>query len=265
LTTTHTRMHVRRGYGWRPSKPDFRDVPLEIPIAALAHPLPSSVDLRKTGFLDFPIYDQLELGACTANAIAAALRFCQVREGLPALDPARLFIYWSERDLEGTTGVDGGAELRDGLKVVATTGYPDEALWPYDIVRFADRPSDAAFSAAAKDHVTSYYRVATTADSLKRALALGYPVCVGFTVYESFEGPDVAQHGAVPIPGLGESVIGGHAVLCVGYDDDHGEWACRNSWGESWGDGGYFYLPYGYLNSSSYAGDFWTIRQEVEG
>jgi C1A family cysteine protease len=260
-----------RAYGWRPDRPDHRDFLLhehvELPDAAS---LPARVDLRETGFLDDPIFDQGQLGSCTANAIASALQYVQRATGLWALalhvTPSRLALYFWERELEGTADEDAGAELRDGLKVVSgQPGYIDEEDWPYDIERFAEAPPANVTADAAKDHATKYMRCAVNATAMRQALAAGFPVIVGFEVYQEIESDQVARTGYLPRPARGESAVGGHAVLLVGYDDARRRWICRNSWGPDWGMGGYFETDYGYLDSSTYGGDFWVIQAEVEG
>jgi C1A family cysteine protease len=55
-------------------------------------------------------------------------------------------------------------------------------------------------------------------------------------------------------------VLGGHAVLAVGYDDATQRFTIRNSWGANWGQGGYFTMPYPYLTTSGLSSDFWTTR-----
>ena len=95
---------------------------------------------------------------------------------------------------------------------------------------------------------------------MKGCLASGFPFVFGFTVYESFESQEVAKTGMVPMPAAGESVLGGHAVLAVGYDDGHQRFIVRNSWGTGWGMQGYFTMPYAYLTERDLSSDFWTIR-----
>ena len=95
---------------------------------------------------------------------------------------------------------------------------------------------------------------------MKACLASGYPFVFGFTVYESFESDAVAQSGHAPMPGPGEKVLGGHAVMAVGYDDSQQWFIIRNSWGTEWGMEGYFTLPYDYLANDNLSDDFWTIR-----
>ena len=95
---------------------------------------------------------------------------------------------------------------------------------------------------------------------LRGCLASGYPFVFGFTVYESFESPQVARTGHASLPGSGERAIGGHAVVGVGYQDGKQWFLIRNSWGNRWGLKGYFTLPYAYLTDENLASDFWTIR-----
>jgi C1A family cysteine protease len=81
----------------------------------------------------------------------------------------------------------------------------------------------------------------------------------GFTVYESFESEQVAKTGKVPLPPRSEQVLGGHAVLAVGYNDAQQSFIVRNSWGPNWGMKGYFWMPYGYVTDPQLASDFWAI------
>jgi C1A family cysteine protease len=244
-------------FGWIPDLPDHRDLLYAAPVAALQK-LPPSVDLRPQCP---PVYDQGQLGSCTGNAIAGAIQFNQMKENLkPVFAPSRLFIYYNERAMEGTVATDSGAQIRDGIKSVATIGAPPETMWPYDITKFANKPPASDYTAAGKHKVVLYQRLVQTASQMKGCLASGYPFVFGFTVYESFEGPDVAQSGVVPMPSPKEQVVGGHAVMAVGYDDSQTRLIVRNSWGDGWGMKGYFTIPYAYITDSNLADDFWTIR-----
>jgi C1A family cysteine protease len=220
--------------------------------------VPKSVDLRAT----CPkVYDQGDLGSCTANAIAAAIEFDQRREKLAApFTPSRLFIYYNERALEGTVSTDSGAMIRDGIKSVAGQGVCVEPMWPYVEQKFADRPSPQCYSAGKLHPAVTYSRLSQDLGQMKACLAAGYPFVFGFTVYEGFESDEVAHSGVGEMPEEGETVLGGHAVMAAGYDDGAGRFLVRNSWGASWGMGGYFTLPYAYLSNENLATDFWTIR-----
>lgn len=243
-------------YGWTPDLPDQRDFLYAAPVERLAA-LPPSVDLTSNCP---PVYDQGQLGSCTANAIAGAFEFDQMKQGLQAFVPSRLFIYYNERVIEGTVNSDSGAQIRDGMKSVATQGVCPEDEWPYDITKFADQPPANCVQDALQNKALLYQRVARNLPQMKGCLADGYPFVFGFTVYESFESQQVAQTGHAPMPQSGEQVVGGHAVVAVGYDDSNQWFVVRNSWGTGWGMQGYFTLPYAYLTSRGLASDFWTIR-----
>jgi C1A family cysteine protease len=241
-------------YGWKRDLPDQRDHLYSAPLAGVV--LPARVDLRPGCP---PVYDQGQLGSCTANAIAGALEYDQRKQGLPEATPSRLFIYYNERVMEHSVSEDAGAEIRDGVKSVNKQGACAEALWPYDISQFATKPSAQCYTAAKQHRTVSYMRVMQSLTQMKACLASGSPIIFGFTVYESFESAQVAATGIVPMPAHYESVLGGHAVLCVGYDDASQRFIVRNSWG-NWGDAGYCHMPYAYLLSRSLASDFWTIK-----
>lgn len=246
----------RRGYGRVVDLPDARDHAFT---TELTTPLPATVDLRPK--LP-PVYDQGQLGSCTANAIAAAYDYDRGIQGLEFIGPSRLFIYYNERALEGTISSDSGAQIRDGIKTLKSNGVPAETVWPYKPSKFATKPSKTAVKDATLNEALSYARVAASLTAIQHTLAAVRPVVIGFTVYESFESDAVASSGIMPMPAKGEKVLGGHAVLVVGYKKIGTKlyWIVRNSWGTSWGDDGYFYMPAEYLLSSSLASDFWVVQ-----
>ena len=244
-------------YGWIPDLPDQRDYQYAAPLEIIGA-LPASVDLTSACP---PVYDQGQLGSCTANAIAGAIEFDQIKQNLsPIFVPSRLFIYYNERAMEGTVNSDSGAQIRDGVKSVGNQGACPEDMWPYNIADFQVQPTDACYQAALQHKAILYQRVTRNLAQMKGCLASGYPFIFGFTVYESFESAEVAQTGHAPLPQQREKVLGGHAVCAVGYDDANQWFIARNSWGTGWGMKGYFTLPYAYLTSRSLASDFWTIR-----
>jgi len=245
----------RRLYGWIPDLPDHRDFYYAAPRFAA---LPRRLDLTSKCPA---VYDQGQLGSCTANAIAAAIQFDQMKQKLPKVSrPSRLFIYYNERAMEGTVDSDSGAQIRDGIKSVAKQGDCPESLWPYVVVRFRTRPPARCYQDAVHHKAVVYQRLPQDLTSMRGCLAAGYPFVFGFTVYQSFESADVARTGRVELPRPGEGVVGGHAVMAVGYDDLAERFVVRNSWGTGWGKRGYFTMPYAYLTQSSLADDFWTIR-----
>lgn len=246
-------------YGWKAGNPSQQDYRFEAHEEVLAS-LPSLVDLRP----GCPsVYDQGQLGSCTSNAIAGAIEYDQIKQGITEATPSRLQIYWNERYMEGglpNTKQDSGAIIKDGVKSVNKQGVCAESLWPYNISKFTKKPTAACYKVALTHKISAYLQVAQNLDQIKGCLVTGSPVIIGFTVYESFESQQVADTGMMPMPQSGEQELGGHAVLVVGYRDSDQHWIVRNSWGSSWGDAGHFYMPYQYLLSSSLSSDFWTIR-----
>lgn len=245
------------GYGWNRDLPDGRDLMYAAPPEVLAK-LPDKVDLRP----QCPdVYDQGQLGSCTANAIGAALEFDQIKQKQAnPFPPSRLFIYYNERSIEGTVDSDSGAQIRDGVKSVSKQGAPPETDWPYDIDKFRDKPPKKAYDDAKEHQAIRYQRLTQTLGQLKGCLAAGFPYVFGFVVYESFESQEVAKTGNVPMPRANEQQLGGHAVLAVGYDEGQQAFIVRNSWGNGWGMDGYFTMPYPYLLQGTLSSDFWTIR-----
>jgi C1A family cysteine protease len=248
-------------YGWLPDLPDNRDLMYSAIKPALAA-LPSKVDMRPKCS---PVENQGNLGSCTANALAGAVEFLELKDNLPLVTVSRLFIYYNERVIEGTVNQDSGAFIRDGVKSLAKQGVCPEEEWPYKIASFKDKPTAKCYSDAKKHQITSYHRI-NTVDEMKTCLADGFPFVFGFTVYSAFESAAVARSGVLNMPGPDETVIGGHAVMAVGYDDSQSRFIVRNSWDTDWGMKGYFTMPYDYLDpAKNLADDFWTIRASEEG
>ena len=249
-------MKKKRKFGWIPDLPDQRDFlysKIQKPVV-----LPIRVDLRQ--FCP-PVEDQGNLGSCTANALVGILEFLELKDKLLLVDLSRLFIYYNERVIEHTVDSDSGATLRDGMKSLVKLGVCPELDWKYIISKFAVRPSAKSFHDAAQHRVVSYHRILTL-DEMKNCLAQGFPFVFGFTVYESFESSKVAKTGVVDMPKPDEAVIGGHAVVAVGFDDLKKRFIVRNSWGENWGMKGYFTIPYKYLTNQNLASDMWVVLKD---
>jgi C1A family cysteine protease len=246
---------VNQWYGWVPDRPDHRDK-LYAAIAKPPKKLPNSVDLRAGCS---PIEDQGRLGSCTANALVGNLEFLEKKAGKLVADLSRLFVYYDERVIEGTVNEDAGAMIRDGVKSLVKQGVCTEKKWPYQISRFAVKPSAACYREALTHQVRSYHRILGLRQ-MKQCLAEGYPFVFGFSVYEAFESEAVAKSGELDLPKPNEAQVGGHAIMAVGYDDNTNRLLIRNSWGADWGLQGYFTMPYDYASDDNLADDFWTLR-----
>jgi hypothetical protein len=168
-----------KGLGWVPDLPDGRDLLYAAPLKPLAK-LPEKVDLKSNCP---PVYDQGELGSCTANAIAGALEFDQRKQRLKNVStPSRLFIYFNERAMEGTIDSDSGAMIRDGVKSVAKRGACPETSWPYEIDRFREKPGRGCYAEGRRHQAIRYMRLNPSLGQLKGCLAEGFPFVFGFAV-----------------------------------------------------------------------------------
>lgn len=259
LTKNVAKNRDNRWYGWIPDLPDNRDKLFVVnKFKAKAFRLPTKMDLIGGCPL---IYNQGVIGSCTGNAIAAAHQFLQkLQRKTDVFNPSRLFIYYNERAMEGTINSDSGAMIRDGIKSLNRQGVCPETEWPYDVKKFADKPPKKCYTSALNSQSVSYFSVAQDIMAIKTCLAEGFPIVFGFSVYTAFESRSVAESGILNVPTDKERLIGGHAVLLVGYDDSNQRVIVRNSWGNDWGHGGYFTMPYEYVTNRRLAADFWTIR-----
>ena len=246
---------AKRSYGWRPDIPDHRDYKY----AKIAPPkiIPAKVDLRK---ICSPVEDQGQLGSCVGNAVVGNMECLEKKNSEPFADLSRLFAYYNARLLEGTTRTDSGAYIRDGIKGLAKYGVCPEANWPYVINKFATKPTKTCYTLALKKAIVRYYRIVTLNEMLQ-CLADGYPFVFGFAVYDYFESDAMARTGILKMPKPTEQLLGGHAVLAVGYDQDKKRILVRNSWGSGWGLKGYFWMPFDYISSRDLADDMWTVRK----
>jgi C1A family cysteine protease len=258
-------------YGWQPDVPDPRDRIFNLEETVLsAGAIPGKVDL--SAHMP-PIYDQGQLGSCTANGIARCLEYEAMRQGEPAVTPSRLFIYYNERVIEGSVNHDSGAQIRDGIKVVAKEGAPPESDWPYSDAKpgpWDHKPPPKAYSDALKHEALVYQRVVLGGPGapLRSALAAGYPVVFGFIVPQYFEDGtwDPSQH-PLRVPGPNDYFVAAHCVVITGYDftmTRFNQWAfqCDNSWGTSWGMHGRFWMNAHWFDThGGLTSDFWVIKK----
>ena len=159
------------------------------------------------------IYNQGNLGSCTANALAFLFEFDEILKNKEnEFKPSRLFIYYNERKMENTINSDAGASIRDGIKTIHKIGVCNEKLWEYDIDKFKDKPPTLCYTQAKKYKSIKYYKLEQNINNLKHCLQEGYPFSVGISIYESFESKESAETGIIKMPEKNEKLLGGHAL-----------------------------------------------------
>lgn len=207
-----------------------------------------------------PIENQAQAGSCVGNSVVGALEFLQIRNGLPYTDLSRLFVYYNSRLMHGDQDKDDGTYIRIAMGTLSSLGTCSEKKWPYDLNQLFIRPSWGSYREAYPHKITSFYRIQDSSgqalvDSIKRALQAQHVVVFGMTVDEAYI--NAPANGVIAMPKQTRLNPGGHAQVIVGYDDNKRHWIVRNSWGTYWGDKGYAYVPYDYLDASD-ANDFWV-------
>jgi hypothetical protein len=202
--------------------------------------LPFRVDLREDCSA---VEDQGQIGSCVANAIVGAFEHQQRRDGKPAVDLSRLFVYYNARRIGGTQMWVSGSTISTGMAALLAFGAPNEASWPYRPEQFASAPTPEVYQQASTNVPAEYARVEGL-EHVKGALARRYPVVFAASIPERCYA-EAERTGVAPTPTRAEvdairTQHGRHALLLVGYNQDEGMMLVRNSWGQSWGDRGYF-------------------------
>lgn len=243
---------------WKPSPADARDLKFSAMLSKrqVSAPPPPSSDVS---MLIPEVFDQGGAGSCTGN-MGAMQGLYRSRRQNREIAPSRLMLYYGARELEGSTGSDDGAYIRDIFKAWAKVGVCPESIWAYDESKVTTRPSAQAYDEGKKTLAVAYRALNNTIlDELKTCIAIGEPFGFGFTVYNQF------MYGAwsetMPMPKQGEKILGGHAVTAVGYDDARKAFRIKNSWGASWKKAGYFYMPYAFISNPDYCSDFWMLEE----
>ncbi len=231
--------------------------------------LPKSVDLRSSCP---PVWSQEQLGSCTTFGILGAFQYDELQIG-SKFEASKLFLYYLEREADHDTQQDSGSSVSQGVHVLHTRGVCSENEWPYNIKKFAVKPPMICYKHAMDHRIKRFHKIDNSHQNIRKALSYNkVPVVIGMMIYESFESEAVAKTGTVPMPKHDETILGGHCILICGYDMDQKHYICRNSWGPEWGDKGYFYLPFDYVEDINMASDAWqildlekeTVKQTVE-
>jgi C1A family cysteine protease len=242
--------------------PDPRDLaiaPLNLPPAT-----ESIVDLREWCG---PIKDQGQGSSCTAHAASSMREFLYRKyydqETNKTVAPKDFilspqYLYYREREFEGDPTQDAGAQMRTAAKMLNNVGTCLLSEDPYNISAFGVAPNPAQIAAALTYKSGSYHRINGGLEEMKSVLASGYTFILGMNVFESFEDDYTARTGIMLIPNINtEKCMGGHAVHVCGYNSLKQVLIIANSWNTTWGNNGYFYMPYSVASNTSLVTDCW--------
>ena len=258
-----TQSQPPRYYGARRDRPDPRDFKVRFQ----PEEIPSDETADLCEYVDH-VYNQGQLGSCTANAVCAAYLIDLHKQKLKNFDPSRLFLYYNTRKADGKQDKDDGASPRDTVKTLKNQGVCPERKWPYVVSKFAIKPSEQCYQEAKGNIVSKYERIEkySDKDQLRACLKAGFPFVFGFKVFPSFDN-EAKLCGKMKMPTDEErkGKSDGHAVVAVGYDDKKKTVKVLNSWGVHWGDNGYFYMPYDFITDPTLCFDFWKIEFVQEG
>jgi C1A family cysteine protease len=260
------------GLGWQKSLPDFRDyTPETLEVRGMLDRLgpgasPLSQQPTKECLASFfpAINDQKQINACSAQACVDLVHYFDRRALGRTVPLSKLFVYQATRRLLCASG-NIGVDLRTTLKAIVAFGIPYEQHWPYDLEKLNEEPVAFLYAFADRYRGIRYLRLdgrnctgRQTLATVKSFLNAGFPSVFGFSVPGS-----ISNDADIPYRPTFDNVQGGQAVVAVGYDDQRisstkGALKFRNSWGDGWGEKGYGWLPYAYIEEQL-AADFWTI------
>jgi C1A family cysteine protease len=248
---------VRNLSGWKQDVGGVKDRSFAAYRSGKIKALPPVVDL--TNQMPKKVYDQGNIGSCTGEGIAALFSHYLWKESKRYIEPSSLFIYWNERNIEGTVNEDAGAMIRTGITVISSIGTSTTKTWPFRESRWAMKPSKPAFIEATGLRSPVGFKVDNTdGRSIRVSVSDNCPVVFGMMLYSNIERITYWEP-VLSIPKKGERSIGGHCMLIVGYDDNKKLYKVRNSWSKLWGLNGYFFVPYSLIHNSRITGDCWTI------
>lgn len=266
ITVVRNRIVTPKGHGmgWNAQRPDWRDYTFK--------PTVTRQDVQEAEHAlavdNIPTLDQGQQGSCTGHGPSGLVMFDQQAQGLPIVVPSRAMIYFDARLPEGTTDQDSGAQVRDAVAGIAKYGVVPDSEFPYTDTVYNESPTPQQYVDAKNQEALVYEAVRFP--NISSAIASGFPVVCGATVYESWESDEVAATGVIPVPKKGEQVLGGHCFWIHGFNNAFKPTgnnrfpprtkACRNSWGQGWGDHGNFYLPQWYFSTGNVT-DLWVIRR----
>ena len=207
------------------------------------------------------LYDQGKIGSCTANALCSIFEY----DATNGFKGSRLFLYYNERIFINETEKDEGAFIEDGIRALKIYGLCSEKDWEYKIENVFIKPPEEVYIKAKNNFLIEAININNNLKTIKEWLNKNEPITVGIAIYSNFMSFTATKTGIITKPSKSDTFIGGHAVVICGYDDFKQLFILRNSWGDYWGDNGYFYLPYDYITNTNLCNDLWIIvKSEIK-
>jgi len=196
------------------------------------------------------VKDQGNCGSCVSFAAAAMTESMAAIQHNVVLDLAEADLHFCS-----SHGANcAGWWPEDALDQIHARGVIPEEKFPYQSAFDTDTPR----CLAVPDHeryatkLAESHPLASVAER-KAWLSNVGPVCAVFQVFQDFfaYGSGVYHHTTGAVAGL-------HCVQVIGYDDGESCWIAKNSWGDDWGDQGFFKIRYGECSIDDFA--FWGAR-----
>lgn len=198
-----------------------------------------------------PVKDQGDEGTCVSFACAAGMKeYQELLDYKKLVELSPRFVYSECKKIDGMPQEEG-TTIRAAMQTLESRGVCQEKFWPY-APHQKDKPKEGAAVNAKKFCVMTYARMLNL-NELRLSLASKGPCVIGVEV---FEGMMKTKTGIVPMPKKNETALGGHAICPVGYDDKKKVVKFKNSWSDKWGQKGYGFLPYVYIER--YMMDAWS-------
>lgn len=237
------------GLGWIPDKPSSKDWPFSA-MGLKQRSLPKQVSLRS--YVN-QVLNQKSTSSCAAHPFASTVDILESRAGIPYKPVSVLFMYFNARAFRGTPVKDEGSSIRLMAKGLDKFGVPDSEYWPFTTKKSLvnRRPGWNPYSKAFHRRNGKYHHILSYGnnrlDDIMQALANGYPVVFGTQIANNF----FDSYGArlVDKPRSSDKLVGGHAMLIVGYKHQ-GQYVLfevLNSWGSNWRENGFVWLTDEYI------------------
>lgn len=224
--------------------------------------LPNHIDLRDS----FPcVKNQEDIPACTSFALCSVYEYLANINNRKSVNVSELFLYYGSREDVREDSELVGTSIYDSLNSLQSNGMCFDNTWPFDKININMCPSEFALQEGKKYILQKTERVNIVESDFKKALNEGYPIVFGLKMYESFF--DSREDGFVPYPDVEErqlDIHGRHAMVIVGFSENDKYFIVRNSWGKTYGDDGYVYIPYDYLANEEYCDEAYILNEIVD-